>query len=283
MSDTTEIPKRNRRSLLLKKKKKLHHKGPQLRSCTNNQIYEELKIKLIVFGYIRESLDQLIIPEPLIILISKFFERYWRFHKVEIIKDLYSISEDGLSVHAKEDAYISIPFGHFFSIHDKMVYKFLIKLGLYQNRGMYSTIGNSGIGFITEEFDEFDHTINSEYANGWNKGDNHSMLLLSNGWFVTSKDLDENARAYTTQYHQRWSSRGHEIMVKIDTKTMKVLIWNYTQTGIDDMKLDEYDKDNNYQYLFQLPMNKKISIVVMMGAEIEQSMSVLDQQFEYNE
>ena len=76
------------------------------------------------------------------------------------------------------------------------------------------------------------------------------MVFYTNGYFATSADIDESGKSYT---RFDWDDLGNhindndELIVKINTNTMKALIWDYSKLGVEDIKFDKYDKDNQFK------------------------------------
>ena len=141
-----------------------------------------------------------------------------------------------------------------------------------------------GIGFCTRDFNDFEH------AHYWNNGQNHSMVLYTNGynpWSHSMFRVEADARSWhednsLIKYLSRsWcSEQGEEVIVKIHTVTMRVLIWNYSRLQIGNLQFDEVDRFSDAAFLFELPMDKEIAMIVEMGHS-EQTMTVINQRFRY--
>ena len=230
---------------------------------------EELKIELTTCGYIRELQSKReirVIPKTLISIIIMFYQRNWKFVDKKTFGCI--LSKDRLSLTIESGTYSSVPFGEFFGKNDNTIYKFLIKMG---------RCGWCGIGFITEEFSDFYHPSAADF----NMGNNHSMVLYTNGYFVTSTDFNKCGQASSTMIPNGdldWSLEIDNIIVKINTNTMQALIWNYTVLRVEDIEFNKYDKDNKYQYMYQLPFDKKISIIINAG-KFRQTIRVVNQLF----
>eukprot|EP01084_Bolivina_argentea_P091599 164875_1 len=141
----------------------------------------------------------------------------------------------------------------------------------------------SGIGFITDKFEEF---VRWE----WNEGYNNSMVVHGNGYFITSECFDPEMKNYQKHIFGKGNNlyeTGHDVIVKIDTKKMIAIIWNYTVLKLDDINEmylnDISDKHRQYVFVTKLPLDKeKIGITVEMGGWTEQTVVVTEQSFIFN-
>ena len=70
-------------------------------------------------------------------------------------------------------------------------------------------------------------------------------------------------------------------MVKIDTNTMQTLIWNYSVLGMEDIEINRYNANSRHQYMFELPINKKIAMVIEIGND-PQTVNIIDQFFKFS-
>ena len=247
---------------------------------------EEVRIELVVSGYVRRMESNqpttiavnaenvgLQIPRPLVELIIRFHHREWKFiYHDDYGSDIYqqnvvTISDDGLSASISEKKYASIQFGPFWSAADRMIYRFRIKMGCPPQ---------CGVGFITQSFTAF-------VRHHWNNGEPGSMCLYTNGFNPVHKDMKVDGKGVSTSDILNnggdWlHSTGDEVVVKIDTSLMKVLIWNETKLGIGDLEFEDVACHGKYVFHFQLPKEKSIGLVFEMGFR-EQTTTVIEQTF----
>merc|ERR1711933_49271 len=127
---------------------------------------EDMMIKLLVNGYIRQSNTSfdLNIPKALIDIIIKSYPRAWKF--INRNYKYCTILNNGLTVSIKEETYVTVQFGEFFSNKRKMEYTFRFKTG---------SEAHNGIGFITKQFKDFER-------GNWNMGNNDSTVYYANGY-----------------------------------------------------------------------------------------------------
>ena len=118
-----------------------------------------------------------------------------------------------------------------------------------------------GVGFATSDFYEFD---------GWNTGQNSSMIVYGNGEFYTSKEFMVNNKQFdnkngTKIFQSSFMRRNDVISIIINYKSNKLQIINVTR----DKKL-ELNLNRNL---------KNIGIILWFGWTNGQYVSVLNQQF----
>ena len=147
--------------------------------------------------------------------------------------------------------------------------------------------GFNSIGFCTKEFSKF---ISPDY----NKGDNGSTYISSNGYFVTSKCFDSKMRKHRTfiepnenaiDHHKGWYKANDLVMIKIDTHKMKAVIWNSTPpkgkiNGRIDLDVDkEYEDYKGFYFKFDLPKDIPVAVLVELG--FPQSIEIVDHDIQY--
>merc|ERR1712217_97151 len=110
---------------------------------------------------------------------------------------------------------------------------------------------------------------------------NGSMIIYGNGYNPWSPSLikkgntaqKENVRRYLKK---NWiKNHGDEVIVKIDTKTMKAVIWNETELKVGDVKMDKIaNQHSEFAFLFEFPMDIEMAILIEMG-NTSQTVSIL--------
>merc|ERR1712228_1154318 len=212
----------------------------------------------------KENLN-LNIPESLISLIMKLYPRSWKFITNKCQEHGCKISEDKKSVNISSKTYISVQFGDFFSRDSRMEYIFSFESG-YQH--------HNGFGFITKEFD-----VDNQTTDAWNNGHNHSMVYYANGYCARSKEfMLENDE--WTEYKKAWYDKKEIVNIKINTERMEALMWNRSKIKIDDLEFNQYDADNQYQHLIQLPKDEQVALIAVLGCTL-QKITILSQKFKF--
>merc|ERR1712129_120743 len=103
------------------------------------------------------------------------------------------------------------------------------------------------------------------------------MMLYANGYHPTSECM-ARSKDQGTQYLTEWcTEKGDEIIVKIDTKQMRALVWNERKLKLGDISFEDA-KNALHVILLELPLDKKLALALDVGAHA-QTMAVLDQTF----
>ena len=248
----------------------------------------QLRIQLAIHGYLREfeknnKLSN-IFPEQLKNVIIMLYPR----NKFKFI-DKFKISEakvedDGAKLVKMDDGdWVECQIGDFFDINDKLIYKITLKS--CNNDGRIT--GFNSIGFITKEFTDF-------IIDDYNRGDNGSTYISSNGYFMTSKCFDETMKNHATFIYDNekaididegWYDKNDLVMMKIDTSKMKAIVWNSTPPrdkakGRVDMDVDaEYGDYTGFYFKFDLPKDIPVAMFIELGCK--QTVEIVDHVVKY--
>merc|ERR1711933_671021 len=146
-------------------------------------------------------------------------------------------------------------YGDYISIDDKIISSVTMKLS--------PNICSSGfgLGFATEDFVDFD---------GWNTGQNSSLMIYGNGEFYTSEEFMDDNQKYNnkngTKLFQRDFMKKNDVMIiEINCKAKKLKIINMTQNREVELNMNE-----------QL---KSVAIILWMGWTSGQSATIINQTY----
>ena len=217
------------------------------------------KRELLVYGYIKEHQNVLSlsydVPECITNIIVFHYPLDFTFQRD--IKGM-NVSEDGLKVTSTEEGqYATIRFGEFLYFTDNVKLDVTFKLTKVSPR-------ISAVGFMTPEY-----TTPEKARTGYNYGENHTMWLDGDGYFVTTIEdfLSEYKHQTTIQkFKSFWNGNGDKVHAQIDTIEKKGRIWN--------------DSDTNKDKVFQINLLRPTAILIdcgQTGLEIE----VVSQEFTY--
>ena len=231
-------------------------------------------IYLLTFGYIRELETNYSfkyqLPQQITKLIFNYHPRDFKFKKCNMLKEIkWDIKNDGLTVTSRSDVFVSVQFGDFFTKQTNCIYtvKFLMKT---------AKSGFSGIGFITNEFDDIEHRT-------FNKGNNNSMIAYGNGYYATSPCFNKAMTDHCTFPfgYDNFYQKGDEMIVQIDTLKKTATIWNYTELKVDDVKLLNTNNDELMRR-YKLPLEKHdIAIIIEFGV-YDQTVTATEQTFVFH-
>ena len=174
--------------------------------------------------------------------------------------ELFKVTNNGWSAHFKS-GFGAIQVGDFISNNDGII--ITIKFKMYNCDPSFS-----GIGFITDSFDNFNHGHDFDLNNN-----NHSMYLYGNGFYKTSISFDKDLKDTNSFIKYQWFNTEDEISVKINTITKQVIIWN-NEINIDKLHIDEI----NYVFFMKIPLDtdNKVALMIDMGSK-QQTIHIIDQ------
>ena len=215
---------------------------------------------LAVFGFVREMSNNNI-PKPLKEMILAYSNTFFKFKQNN--KNLFKIMDNGWSASFKS-GFGCIQIGDFISINDKIIVTIKMKMNCYASF--------SGIGFIIDPFNDYDHGQDFDLNDN-----NNSMYLYGNGFYKTSKIFDKNLKDSKSFIKYQWFDFEDEISIKINTVTKQVIIWN-NEIDIKNLHIDEM----NYVFFFTLPIdiNNKVGLIIDMGTKA-QTVTIIDQTVEF--
>lgn len=221
---------------------------------------KEKSLMLTVFGYIRDIRQQNNvnnIPKALIEIIFAFSNTFFKFKEND--SNLFKVMDNGWSASFKS-GFGCIQIGDFISINDKIIVTIKMK--------MECDAAFTGIGFITQDFNDYNHGDDFDL-----KHDNNLMYLYGNGFYKTSKIFDKDLKDTQTFIKYQWFDFEDEISIKINTMTKQAIIWNNI-VDINNLHNDEI----NYVFFCKLPINtdNKVGLIIDMGSQA-QTVSIIDE------
>eukprot|EP01084_Bolivina_argentea_P317852 551120_1 len=245
-------------------------------NVTTKAMNDQMRIQLLTAGFIKQIENKYSFSYKMPDTLAKLICDYYTMHFQFIKHPNCDVTENGLSTSNQEGHYVSIRFGDFLS--NKSNCSYIVKFNMTKMYPKYS-----GIGFMSKQFNDWCHM-------SWNLGENNSLCLYGNSFFVTSSCFDNmkyhntDLLGITTKAITRYE-QGHDIMVKIDTNKMIAIIWNYTVLKIENMDeswfMQQYNKRNVTQYAFMinLPLDKhEIAIMIELG-HVNQQITVKEEWF----
>ena len=227
---------------------------------------------LLVFGYIRNNAATLKLMYNIPDGIKQIILKYILFNdfKFDRPAECFDISDDELAVTLKDTKYGTIQFGQFLNSSDKLIYrvKFLMEK---------VSQGNIGFGFITPEFDKWDH------AGYFNNCEANCVTLYSNSFYEGSPDFIEINEQYPNQafvaygediYNYMQCESGDHVVIEMNMTKLNANIIFYTRVTKDDQVAFEKNQS------FTINLLNEVAIIVDAGVDV-QTVRVIEQSFEY--
>ena len=201
---------------------------------------------ILVFGYIR-LIIQLSIPSELksICIDYLFGETNFKFNYRGGNEEVCDITNDGLTMAAKNGKYGTVLFGDFFSFKTNPYLNFTVLMKLDEFRLHFN-----GFGFATPQFKQYVTT----YFNG---GENHSCTFNINGYFKNSKEFIGNYQhCQSIQEVEEFVNKKEIVAININGNDKKGRVWNWT-------KSDSYI---NNKHVFQIGLPDEVGIILYFGS-----------------
>ena len=235
---------------------------------------QQMRLKFLISGYVRDLENICILSYKVPVTLMKLISNYYAINFQFISHEYCHVPDNGLSVsNPFEECYISIRYGEYFTNMIECIY--MVKFNMKSIDPLHS-----GIGFMTDKYNDFCHI-------GWNLGNNNSLCLYGNSFFVTSPCFDAEMKDHNkdllgVKYYSAYTARyanGDDIIVKIDTKQEIGIIWNYTKLKIEPHQMDKISfnnyrnksKFNQYAFMVKLPLEKEqVAIMIELGYETQE-------------
>ena len=240
-------------------------------------------IEILTFGYLREfeNVQKLShkIPTELKNVIIVFYPRdKFKFMNRKILNaESYTIEDNGNKFNHKARKWVTVQIGDFIDINDKVIHTLKLK---YHGNDINA---QSGIGFITEDFEVFSDDI-WYYMKG-----KPCSFIFTNGYYITNNIFGSvNGNLTSSKFlnsYRGWYNSGDIMMIKINTDKMKAIIWNSTPpqyiAAREDINVDEeYDDYKGYYFKYNLPRDKPVALAVEAGIS-KHSIEIIDHKVEY--
>ena len=228
---------------------------------------------LLIAGYIRAKEIQFALQHSIPTGIQQIILKYFLFNefKFENACDCFAISDDKLTMKLKDRRYGTIQFGPFLKSSDKFIYKVKFELiEIYKN--------HFGFGFITPEFDKWDH------GRSFNRCEKACVNVYCGTFYEASPEF----QAINEQYINKKSITGGQMRDEInveDRDHVEIVMNMFENKGIISFYCKDKLNDNiedSPSFSAEINLLDEVAII-LDGGYYEQSVTVIDQRFEYGQ